>query len=500
MNKQIVLILVGLVCLTSIAYAQMSANYNLSWNVIGGGGKRDSASYSLRSTAGPIIGSSESSNYCMGARYWYGIVFTTTPKIKFDTGTGTYPSIFGTHNGTITPKQTITVNKLYTYPCTGTGGHTEYAKICNDSWSIETLSWAGYNGDWHSLSFSESFKLCANKTYNYEIRTSSYPQIHHTKALLTTSGWINCTEFVDANGKKYYNWIPAILLGCNVTPKPPATGTIKITSDPTGAMIEFDGKRAVGPMSITPTTITTSPCTHTIKLSQDGYQDWSTSVEVTAGGTSEVHGTLTPDPKPTPTPAATPTATPTPAEPGILSKSSYIDSSGYFNVVGEVINPLSTNIKFVKITATFYDAQKTVIGTDFSYTELDILKPNQKSPFDLSSYPDKIDPDSYKLKVSYRETDEEPFTGLKILSHSARIDDYGYHEIVGEVKNEGTNDAKFVRVVCTYYDAGGRVTGTSFTYTAYDIDVGDSAPFELSSYPRDLVPANYELQVQGRQA
>ncbi|MFV9676140.1 MAG: PEGA domain-containing protein [Methanosarcinales archaeon] len=80
-------------------------------------------------------------------------------------------------------------------------------------------------------------------------------------------------------------------------------GTIKITSDPTGAMIEFDGERAVGPMSITPTTITTSPGTHTIKLSHDGYQDWSTSVDVTAGGISEVHGTLTPDP--TPTPAAT---------------------------------------------------------------------------------------------------------------------------------------------------------------------------------------------------
>jgi hypothetical protein len=134
MKKQIVLILVGLVCLTSIAYAQMSANYNLSWNVIGGGGKRDSASYSLRSTAGQIIGSSESSNYRLGAGYWYGIVYTPTQDIKFDTGTGTYPSISGTHNGTITPKQTITVNLLYTYPCTGTGGHTEYAKICNDSW------------------------------------------------------------------------------------------------------------------------------------------------------------------------------------------------------------------------------------------------------------------------------------------------------------------------------------------------------------------------------
>jgi len=77
-------------------------------------------------------------------------------------------------------------------------------------------------------------------------------------------------------------------------------GTIKITSDPSGAMVEFDGERAVGPMSTTPTTITTSPGTHTIKLSLDGYQDWSTSVDVTADGLSNVHGTLTLDPTPPP--------------------------------------------------------------------------------------------------------------------------------------------------------------------------------------------------------
>ena len=40
----------------------------------------------------------------------------------FDTGSpaNPYPSISGTHNGTITPNQTITVSKLYTYPCSGT--------------------------------------------------------------------------------------------------------------------------------------------------------------------------------------------------------------------------------------------------------------------------------------------------------------------------------------------------------------------------------------------
>ena len=132
----------------------------------------------------------------------------------FDTGApiNPYPSISGTHNGTITPNKIIEVSKLYTYPCAGTGGHVEYARIYNDSWSIETLPWEGYGGDWHNLSFTEPFKLYANAEYDFTIITGSYPQIHHNRTLQTQNGWINCTEFTDANGKVYYDWIPAIKL------------------------------------------------------------------------------------------------------------------------------------------------------------------------------------------------------------------------------------------------------------------------------------------------
>ena len=123
-----------------------------------------------------------------------------------------YPSISGTHNGTITPFNDINVSKIYTYPCPGTGGHTEYIKIWNVSeWNV-TAKWNGYTGDWHNISFSEPFTLYANEEYNYTIRTGSYPQIHHTPALRTANGWINCTKFTDANGQTYNNWIPAIRL------------------------------------------------------------------------------------------------------------------------------------------------------------------------------------------------------------------------------------------------------------------------------------------------
>ncbi|MCW3131937.1 MAG: right-handed parallel beta-helix repeat-containing protein [Candidatus Methanospirare jalkutatii] len=131
----------------------------------------------------------------------------------FDTGkpVDPYPSIFGTHKGTIKPNKTIIAEKLYTYPCAGTGGHTEYALICNSTWCA-SAKWEGYKGDWKNIIFNTTVVLMPYETYDFTIITGSYPQIHHNKTLQTQNGWINCTEFTDANGKKYDDWIPAIKL------------------------------------------------------------------------------------------------------------------------------------------------------------------------------------------------------------------------------------------------------------------------------------------------
>ncbi len=127
----------------------------------------------------------------------------------FDTGHGTYPSIPGVHKGNITPKHDIVVNKMYTYPCEGTGGHSESVRIYGYDIDING-TWNGYHGDYHNITFPHQFTLFANHTYNYTIRTGSYPQIHHTAELEVDGGTIRCTEFIDANGRRYNNWIPAI--------------------------------------------------------------------------------------------------------------------------------------------------------------------------------------------------------------------------------------------------------------------------------------------------
>jgi hypothetical protein len=146
--------------------------------------------------------------------YWETLNVTfTIPPDHFDTGPGSYPSIAGTHNGTFTPFCNLSVSKLYTYPCPGTGGHTEYLKICKGTESLVEEHWTGYTGDWHTLAFDDPIVLTENERYNYTIITGSYPQlIRGPEHTVTGVGKITCTEFRDANGETATPWIPAIRL------------------------------------------------------------------------------------------------------------------------------------------------------------------------------------------------------------------------------------------------------------------------------------------------
>jgi hypothetical protein len=203
----------SLACIT-IIYAQTSPNYNLSWHVIGGGGGlMSSTNYRMAGTVGQVIGVSESTNYRLEAGYWYGISTLPGPMTGwFDTGPGGYLSIPGTHNGTVTPDTDLMVNKLSVYQCTGTGGHAAYVRIWNGPVTLVEESWTDYQGDWQNITFSNPCILYADETYNYTIRTGSYPQIIHAESKDVTGGRITCEEFIDRNGKRHEGWIPAIRL------------------------------------------------------------------------------------------------------------------------------------------------------------------------------------------------------------------------------------------------------------------------------------------------
>ena len=185
---------------------------NEQWNKTFGGADLDEG-YSVRQTAdGGYIVAGFTTSYGAGyaADVWLIKIKSPVSEI-FDTGPGTYPSIYGVHKGIITPVHDVTVRQMYTYPCAGTGGHTEYVELSNKTFYINA-TWNGYHSDYHNITFPHQFTLLANHTYSYTIKTGSYPQIHHRGELAVDAGLIRCTKFTDANGEIYYDWIPAIKL------------------------------------------------------------------------------------------------------------------------------------------------------------------------------------------------------------------------------------------------------------------------------------------------
>jgi hypothetical protein len=131
---------------------------------------------------------------------------------SFDTRGGMYPSMPGTHSGTIKPTTNITVTTLYTYACPGTGGHSKSVELYENGALLASGMWNGYGSDWHNITLTTPVNLQLGHTYNYTIVTASYPQIIHAESKAVTGGTITCTGFEDANGREYENWIPAIKL------------------------------------------------------------------------------------------------------------------------------------------------------------------------------------------------------------------------------------------------------------------------------------------------
>ena len=187
----------------------------------------------------------------------------------------------------------------------------------------------------------------------------------------------------------------------------------------------------------------------------------------------------------------------------IISHNSYRDMYQYYYIVGEVQNNGKSNIKDVKITATLYNATGTI--TADAYTMIDILLPDQKSPFEISfGYNGPVD--YYFLNTSYIPTLEIPYRNFTWQVFDAKSDNFtGYYHLTGEVNNTGAKVVYWAKVVATFYDENGKVMMVDFHYVNRTepwspFDPGMVKPFDLSTVPqREIIPKSYAIQVQGKE-
>jgi hypothetical protein len=126
---------------------------------------------------------------------------------------------------------------------------------------------------------------------------------------------------------------------------------------------------------------------------------------------------------------------------GIPILSSSIIRTGYGSVfvVGEVRNDLPDVLKYVKIVGTFYDSGGRLIDTNFTYTDLDQLRPGEKSPFKLIITDESVlqNLNNYNLTVTGDQvfsskpapfnitiTDEEIAHNVESVNLTAQSNDY----------------------------------------------------------------------------
>lgn len=150
----------------------------------------------------------------------------------------------------------------------------------------------------------------------------------------------------------------------------------------------------------------------------------------------------------------------------VQKDSAYIDSVGFYHVVGEVRNTGNVWLHLIKITATLRGTDGRILDTPFSYALLDQLPPNELAGFNLAenSPTNSAAVASYSLALEFQETQPRPLK-LLVTNTTALRNSFGQFEITGEVQNLGDSISQYSKVVGTFYGANGRVVDVQFTYT-----------------------------------
>ena len=151
-------------------------------------------------------------------------------------------------------------------------------------------------------------------------------------------------------------------------------------------------------------------------------------------------------------------------------------------IVGEVQNNFTYPIESVRITASMYDENGVIAATGDTYTSDYQIKPGSRSGFDI--YLDEKLPSNskYTLTTSLEKSEDDKPEVLQ-LSIGKNSRDSNSFKVLGEVRNQGQDNANSVKVSGIFYDKNHNVVDADYTYTNPDIiGPNNKAPFELSFY------------------
>jgi hypothetical protein len=167
----------------------------------------------------------------------------------------------------------------------------------------------------------------------------------------------------------------------------------------------------------------------------------------------------------------------------VLSQTGYMDSSGFFHIVGEVANTSNETVRSVQITASIYDPYHVIMGTGSAYSDIGTLGPGERSAFHLllTGVGQAGPIGTYQLSISSQPAfGEQKPAFLRLTIGRAYYSGSTYH-VIGEVTNEGNSAANFVKISGAFYDYNHQVIGEGVEYpnNVGSISPGQTAPFDM---------------------
>ena len=171
----------------------------------------------------------------------------------------------------------------------------------------------------------------------------------------------------------------------------------------------------------------------------------------------------------------------------------------YQYITCEMYNNTSVSIKRVKLYVDLFDSDGNLIGTDDSYTLLDLVHPQEIACVRIS-FPAMTNLSNYYLYRSYTVAANERRPDLAISNHSGSAGTYAY-EVLGIITNNSQATVEKVSAIGTLYDSAGLVIGCDYAYINQDpttLSPGQQSSFKIYTLIKDpYLVARYKLQADG---
>jgi hypothetical protein len=191
----------------------------------------------------------------------------------------------------------------------------------------------------------------------------------------------------------------------------------------------------------------------------------------------------------------------------LLESTEYVtqDFAGDIKILGELQNVGNSDVSFVKIIYTFRDASGALLDTAYAYVHGSskkvksvvtdtILSTNEVGSFQLYTFIAFNLVSSMSYVISFENYDTMALLGeIKLYGELVEREDFfGDLEILGELKNEGSILAYFLKFVSTAKNNVGQVIDVDFTnIDGVNVELNSGITTDTGLYPRQI--ASFEI-------